>query len=70
MSNVKTEIEKPHCLKEDHLLFLDALRKSGKVNMFGASPSLIKKFHLSRDQAADVLKYWMRTFGERHKEQS
>jgi hypothetical protein len=53
---------------EDFLNYLDDLRESGATNMFGARPYLMDEFpELTKDQAGDVLSYWMSTFSERHK---
>ena len=38
------EVEKPECLKEEHLLYLDQLRESGVTNMFGAVPYILLEF--------------------------
>ena len=61
-------MDRPEYLREEHLEYLDDLRERGIVNMFGARPYLQDWFadELNRDQASNVLKYWMRTFGERH----
>ena len=40
-------------------LFLDRLRESGKINMFGAVPYLEQAFKLSRKEATGVLMDWM-----------
>lgn len=53
-------------IKEKHLEYLDDLRESGITNMFGARPYLINAFGLPQDDAAKILTYWMKTFGERH----
>jgi hypothetical protein len=42
--------------------YLDNLRESGEVNMFGASPYLAEVFGLSKAEAREVLGEWMRTF--------
>jgi len=52
--------------REEMFAFLDALRESGVVNMFGAGPYLAEEFGLKRDEATKVLAEWMRTFAERH----
>ena len=59
-------IEKPVGLKDEHLVYLDNLRKSGATNMFGARPWLADAFGLDKDAAGKILSYWMKTFGERH----
>lgn len=59
--------EKPEFCSEAHLLFLDALRESGKTNMFGATPFLKRKFpSLSPDECSAILAYWMESFETRH----
>jgi hypothetical protein len=48
---------------KEHFDFLDDLRESGITNMFGASSFLRDEFpELSRIEARDVLKSWMRGF--------
>lgn len=69
MSNDKEIVERPEFVLEEHLRFLDAIRLSGAVNMFGASPYLQEVYdELTKTQARKVLTYWMRTFSERHNE--
>lgn len=54
---------------EEYLEYLDNLRESGVTNMFGARPYLMSEFsELDKNQAGQVLQYWMRTFGDRHPE--
>ena len=43
-------------------VFLDELRLSGAVNMYGAGPYLAEAFGLSRADAREVLGVWMSTF--------
>ncbi len=45
--------------------YLDDLRESGQVNMFGSGAYLQSAFGLSRYEAKDVVLEWMKTFGER-----
>ena len=60
-------VEKPNYLTEEHLRYLDQLRKSGVTNMFGAVPFILLEFsNLNEQQAKQVLIYWMETFGDRH----
>lgn len=47
--------------------WLDALRESGQINMFGATPYLAEEFDLSKEEAKKIWTEWARTFGERHK---
>lgn len=58
--------EKPDFLLDEHLKFLDEVRESGFINMFGARPYILEEFpNLSKEQAKQILLYWMRTFSER-----
>lgn len=60
--NMKTEIEN----KETYFAFLDIIRESGQINMFGAAPVLEETYGLSRRDARQVLLEWMDTFSQRH----
>ena len=51
--------------KESMFHYLDDLRESGQVNMFGSGTYLQSAFGLSRYEAKDVVLEWMKTFGER-----
>jgi len=51
--------------KESMFQYLDDLRESGQVNMFGSGAYLQSAFGLSRYEAKDVVMEWMKTFGER-----
>ncbi len=50
--------------QEQHFQFLDALRKTGVVNMFGAAQYLEEAFDLSRADAKRALAAWMRAGGQ------
>jgi len=50
----------------DYFEFLDALRESGKTNMFGAGPYLMQAFGIDKREAKDIVLKWMETFSERH----
>ena len=64
--NGKPEEEpRPEFVTDAHLEFLDELRESGEINMFGAAPYLTDIFDLSKQEARKVLTYWMQTFGTR-----
>jgi hypothetical protein len=54
---------KPVFVSEDHLKFLDDLRNSGETNMFGAAPFIIDRFGCTKDEARQILSYWMQSFG-------
>ncbi len=53
-------------LQEEVNLFLDDLRESGDINMFGAAPYVQKEFGVSKYDARDLVKNWMQTFAERN----
>jgi len=44
--------------------FLEHLRDSGKINMFGAVPYLAKAFDLDRGEASEIFWEWTRTYGQ------
>jgi hypothetical protein len=47
---------------ENYFAYLNALRESGVVNMFGAAPYLQDAFNLSRAEARDIVLKWMESF--------
>ena len=47
-------------------VFLDKLRESGAINMFGAAPYVSDTFGVTKYEARDLVKNWMQTFEERH----
>lgn len=51
--------------KEEYFIFLDNIRESGKINMFGAVPYLQDAFSLNRHDARDILFEWISIFAER-----
>lgn len=57
--------ERPPLVTDEHLEYLDDLRDSGTVNMFGARPYLQEAFELDRGMASKILSYWTETFEER-----
>jgi hypothetical protein len=59
------EEPRPEFVTEEHLQFLDQLRESGEINMFGAAPYLAEFFDLTQQEARKVLAYWMQTFSSR-----
>jgi hypothetical protein len=46
--------------------YLDMLRESGIMNMYGATPCLMSTFKLPRKKASAILKQWM----EKHEKES
>lgn len=63
-----TKIERKSFITDEHLKYLDILRGFGATNMFGAASYILSEFpELTKQQARDVLLYWMDSFKERHK---
>ena len=55
---------RPNFVTERHLTFLDELRDSGDINMYGAGVYLESEFiDLDRKTASSILGYWMESFG-------
>jgi uncharacterized protein YciI len=59
---MKKEILKPECVSQEHLEYLNALRESGVVNMFGAGQYIQDEFGVDKKTARTILIYWMGTF--------
>ena len=43
-------------------IYLENLRRSGEINMFGARPYLEAAFGLSKQEAIKILADWMRNY--------
>ena len=50
----------------EHYEFLDMLKETGLVNMFGAGSHLMDQFDLNKYEATRILTSWMETYEERH----
>ena len=46
------------------LTFLNSLRESGQINMFGAAPYIEDTFEVERAEAVRLLTLWMKNFNE------
>lgn len=55
-------------MKEQYFDYLDALRESGAINMWGAAPYLQEAFGLSRQEARVIFLEWMDTFSQRQEQ--
>jgi len=55
-------------LREDVFQYLDVLRETGIVNMFGAAPYVAEAFDLDDKEARALLVAWMDSFTQRHSE--
>ena len=52
-------------MEDEVFEYLDALRKSGVINMMGAGAYVQREFEMSREDARDIVLEWMRTFEAR-----
>lgn len=57
---------RPEIVTEAHLNYLDRLRESGATNMFGAGPYVQQTFSVSKNEAREIVLYWMESFEERN----
>ena len=60
----QTGPERPEFVKDKHLAFLDGLRDTGSVNMYGATNVIESAFDVPYKDAREILVYWMQTFGK------
>jgi hypothetical protein len=59
--------EMPEFCTIEMLEYLDDVRESGVINMYGAAIYVTMEFpELSKKQCNDVLLHWMETFEDRH----
>ena len=49
-------------LRNKAFKYLNSLRESGEVNMFGARPYLMREFNIKQSEASDLLSDWMKSF--------
>ena len=62
-------MNKPKNLGTAHLEYLDDLRESGQINMFGAAQYLADEFpSLEIGEARGILAYWTQTYSDRQTE--
>ena len=47
---------------EGYFEFLDDLRETGDINMFGAAGVLVEVFDITKQEARDILSAWMKQF--------
>lgn len=52
-------------LQEQVNAYLNILRDSGAINMFGAAPHIEEEFDVSRAEAKQLLLNWMKSFSDR-----
>jgi len=56
--------ERPDYVSDEHLEYLDSVRESGSINMFGAAPIIAREFLVDKKRAREILSYWMQSFGK------
>jgi len=59
-------IVRPDLMENEYLEYLDQLRDSGVVNMYGSPLYLAEEFELETTFACQVVTYWMKTYSDRH----
>ena len=47
---------------KEYFTFLDDLRESGQINMFGAPQVLVEVFDLNKYEARNIVREWMDNF--------
>lgn len=52
-------------MQEKINVYLNALRKSGTVNMFVAAPYISETFGVNKQEAKQYLKNWMESFSKK-----
>lgn len=57
-------------VEEEHLIYLDELRESGRINMLGAPAYLEKVFGVTQEHSFEIFRYWKATFTKRQAEKS
>jgi hypothetical protein len=57
-------MERPEIVTDEHLTYLDELRKSGVTNMFGAAAYVEREFAMGKREARTIHSYWMESFGK------
>ena len=56
---VYTDVDGEEVNQSDINAYLDAVRESGKINMFGVAPHVKDNFDLTKSDARDAVKKWM-----------
>jgi hypothetical protein len=54
--------------ENNYFKYLDDLRDSGTVNMFGVAINLREEFGLDKFESRNILNEWMETYSERHQD--
>lgn len=58
------EVRTTTSIEKDTLEFLNILRESGAVNMYGSTDYIIEEFNVSRKEAVQLLSLWMKNFNK------
>lgn len=59
---------RPDYCTDEMLSFLDGVRETNMINMYAAGPLLRDSFDLDKQQAKEVILYWMDSYEERNKD--
>lgn len=49
---------------DNYFEFLNDLRDSGQINMFGAASVLAEAFEINKYEAREILASWMKSYGK------
>ena len=62
--NIEPSADEYENIQREAFKFLDDLRESGRVNMFGATSHLEEHFGYTTEQCKTLLKEWMQQYGK------
>ncbi|QDP68159.1 MAG: hypothetical protein Unbinned1473contig1000_37 [Prokaryotic dsDNA virus sp.] len=53
-------LNKKKIMEQEVFEYLDRLRNSGAINMFGARPYIVQEFDIPKKEAGELLMKWIR----------
>jgi len=62
----RSKIHRPSYVTDEHLEYLDELQESAVINMYGSGKYLEAGFSVTRNQAKEIVQYWMNSYDERN----
>ena len=64
LDNTQFDYRKRGTMKttNEYWIYLENLRRSGVVNMYDAVPYIMSEFHVSKDEATEILLGWMKNY--------
>ena len=58
----RQQTTRPPAYRDAHAMYLEVLRASGQINMFGAAPHLAAAFDLPKREARQIVEYWAASY--------